>query len=466
MRESIKLAWFFVVAIAAWFFLSIDPLDTALPIGYYNNKRIVQVALVCVIVSFFCLRIFRCTLFALSREQGLSRPWGVSLVFILASTLLSANPVHSGLETLHWVLLIGLFTAGVFVARAGLSETLLALLLVAHGLLVFKAMLNLAFELCGGVGLRPELILPSVDNIRFFNQVQAFIIPLLLVALRSPKFGRFAALFLFLNFLLMLVSGVRGLPLSLMIVGIAGWILLPRLRSNFHYTLLLFVSAFVSYLLIRVSYPESHLHNDIFRTHSSGRVMIWGELIESLSWSHLVLGSGSGSYSYSDFERIEGHPHNSILQFVFEWGGIATIALCVAVLRVLFQAWKSIQNNLHEVPTIAREGVLIAAAVSALYSLFSGLVVMPVPQTLIFLYMGLLWGGRIDAWEVHNRRRLSYRSLVSYPLIFLTLLTYVTLFSAYFVQQGSDPDAKRGPRLWVEGEQFQEFDQIKLLALP
>ncbi len=458
------LAIFILVTFWCWFFLSLNPLDIGLPVGQYNNKRIMQLILICIFTLLVCIRAYRVALPRVPQNKLLLTAWVLSLLLVFLSTVFSANIYHSLIESLHWLLLASIFCCGIYVACMGLSRLLLLGLLVLHGLVVLKALLFLGYEVAVGGSLRAEMLYPSVEHHRFFNQVQVFVVPLLFLWAARTDFRKFAYFFLFINILLAFCGGARGLLVGLIAATFLAYLLMKPWRPQILTAAVIGVLAFFVYLILALIVDAGH-GSDVFRAHTSGRSIIWRGLIDALSPAHFFIGEGSGAYSYHSLGRKEGHPHNSLLQLIFEWGGVATIAMFSLLLLILLLSWRAIcgPNIIGQERDIS--AAILTAVVSAIiYSLFSGIVVMPIPQTLLFFFLGMLWGKALQSGNQGlnlDGRTISRTTVIDVASILtcwvgvtVILLLYVTLCSAYFVQQSFDPNEFRAPRFWAEGEQF------------
>ncbi|GAA5444253.1 hypothetical protein Misp06_02439 [Microbulbifer sp. NBRC 101763] len=448
-RES-KYGWFCVAICSLWFFLTINPLHLLildLGSGYYNFKRFVQVALIGIATLLVFFREYRVGVAKTLNLRGLVLPWLASCFFIFGSAVFSDNKYHSILEGLHWLMLPSVFFVGIYIAKAGLTQRLLGIYLLVHGMVVFKGLLDLGFEVFVSESLRAGMIFSSFGNIRFFNQVQVFIIPLLLIFASRTKFYSLAYLFLFANFLLAFASGARGLLLSIIVTGLLSFVFLKPWRRQILYGLIVCAFAYMAYFLI-LEWLGNVGH--IFRTSTSGRLAIWWELLSKLSTLNIFFGNGVGAYTFRDFVYFFGHPHNSILQFLYEWGAIATLSAVAAILWVCWTSYQQLKGDDDSTKKDIQAALLYALCAASFYSLFSGVFVMPAPQVLFFLFMGLLLGGA----NLEGHKVLRVNQSVSVAVRFLCaicLIVFVDLAGKYLVQQAGQQEQVRGPRFWGNG---------------
>ncbi|MFS1524886.1 O-antigen ligase family protein [Microbulbifer sp. 2304DJ12-6] len=449
-RQGSGYGWLCVAVCSLWFFLTLNPfhiLVLELGFGYYDYKRVLQVGLICSAALLVFFKVYRAGIADVIHQRGMVLPWLVSCLFIFISAALSDHPCQSALESIHWLLLLSVFTVGVYIARVGLSQWLLGVFLFCHGLVVIKSLLFFGFEVFVSGALRAEMIFPFVDNFRFFNQIQVFIIPLLMLFSAKAKFYRLAYLFLFFNFLLAFASGARGLLLSTVVAGLLSFIFLKPWRREILIGLVVCVAAFLVYFLI-VNYLGDGAY--LLRSGTSRRIDIWKELLGQLSAWNVFIGNGMGSYTFHNFTDFVGHPHNSILQFLYEWGGIATASAIAAILCLNWASYQQIKSNCIGKNKDIQVALLVALCAASVYSLFGGILVMPAPQVLFFLFVGLLVGGG-------NRKKntvLWVSPSGSVALRFICavfLVVFVELAGKYLIQQAGQQEGHRGPRFWANG---------------
>lgn len=85
------------------------------------------------------------------------------------------------------------------------------------------------------------------------------------------------------------------------------------------------------------------------------------------------------------------HPHNWVLQVGSEWGLPALFFLCL-LLVLAFQRLCRLRTALPEGQEATLTAWLVAGGAILVDGLFSGLIVMPVSQLWIALYLGCAWG--------------------------------------------------------------------------
>jgi len=344
-------------------------------------------------------------------------PWGVLVLAAigLASSLWAAHP-H--LALIEFAQLFGAFLLAVF-----LGQVLRAQAEYGAHLLHFAPLLAAAFCVAVATGLvaalhlghplNPWLLLPGFDNLRFFGQFAAVLLPLIAASYlilqgqrRRYRWLVFGVLVLWWCVLLMTESraALLGAGTALLLCALLRplrrrW--LPTLGFSFVLGLLLYLGLFVLLPWLGVVEVASHWGGRIAQTlHSdnplSGRQVLWAE-----AWGHALqhpwLGLGPMHFAHGD-NPIAAHPHSLPLQLLAEWGVVFTLVL--GLLLGCF-AWRALgrlyaQPAHHPngpngpnaaAPTVAA-GALLALASAAAVSLFDGNFVMPYALLMTALALG------------------------------------------------------------------------------
>lgn len=423
--------------------------------GYFAHHRIMQIGLMlCVMLSLICL----CQVSCIKRLDR-SFAWGAIVYFAggLASVLVAISSVNAGLEYLHWILLGVLFY---YCIQASLSQNkslsiLAAFFLLAHGALIFLSCLYLSFALLNSDPLKASVIYPATENIRFFNQIQVFVLPLLLLLLKHPRFGLLAHLFFLANVLLICIGGARGAGLCLVLMLIWGWWFDRSLKKMIMRGALLSGIAILIYIGLRLLQPVGL--QDLSRSGTSGRLDMWIDLIFRLDWHHLLWGIGPANYALLDDEFIYAHPHNSVLQWILEWGGLSFIGLAIVVSHIIIKSFKYLKSHPDDLIT---KGLFLSSSSALAYSLVDGVIVMPIAQTLLIIFLGLLFGrifqgGETSSPELQSIQSSPWRSLLIGIVALLITVPYVYLASQYYLQQSASYQKVVGPRFWINGVPLQ-----------
>lgn len=229
----------------------------------------------------------------------------------------------------------------------------------------------------------------SFANPRFLNQVQIwFVLPILYLSVREKirkKSSIFYNIALSLTLSLIVTLDARGV-----FIAVAGGIVLITIlnksnRALWFKTILInmFAGIMISLVFFKLIPFLSSGEGDIIpeiRTSSSGRIELWTDSITNSS----LAGNGGGSFVCGGYKF--GHPHNSVLTVIYEWGAIpalAYISLCLILLKHVF----STKAKLGQVLGV---NVLIGVA----YSLVSGVFIMPLSQLMAVMSLAVFWSTR------------------------------------------------------------------------
>ncbi len=121
---------------------------------------------------------------------------------------------------------------------------------------------------------------------------------------------------------------------------------------------------------------ESFIYPEV-RTRTSDRLSLW----ENTLSSSRLFGNGGGSYVCDGFAF--GHPHNSLLDIIYHWGGLAAILYSVLCLMLLYKVCKT------DSPVTRILGVSLLVGLA--YSLLSGVLTMPLSQIMAVISLSVFW---------------------------------------------------------------------------
>ncbi|KJZ28185.1 O-antigen ligase family protein [Pseudoalteromonas fuliginea] len=437
-----------ILVISLFFLFTLTPLMPITSYDYHNHQRIIQI--------FFLSAISLLLVLILIRNKGVSivsssnrRTKVLPIIFIFSgclSSFISKETSFSLFYTLHISLL--------FITLQSLSSInnkksilfIIYVLIIAHTSLILICLLNIIFTLSEQQPLNPYIIYSGFINIRFFNQVQVFILPFLVLLLKFKGIQRVVFIILFLNLLLIFIGQARGALLSFLAFSIFALALKTTLKKQVLIGLAcLALSCITFYALDSLNKGGT----EILRTSTSGRVDLWLNTLSSLSIKHLFIGNGPGIFEMSLGNSAPfSHPHNSLIEILNEWGLIALICILTAVFTTFKKAVTHLRGHKKDVIT---ESLFYSFAIGVIYSLFSGVHVMPVSQTLLFIMWGLLLG------RINKKNG---------PLIYINkwgkaIITILFIFGWYFYLQQAisvynniDPDNGYiyGPRFWSVGQ--------------
>lgn len=438
------------IPIIVFLFSTLLPFIPIASYDYHNHQRIIQIAF---LISLSLLA--KTDLFSNKkpiRKSLLDKESCVLLFTFLfcgfLSSLMSEEQSFSLLYTFHISLLI---VCMYYVSTISDKKSILFIiyaLLISHTSLVLICLLNIIFTLSEQRPLNPYIIYSGFINIRFFNQVQVFILPFLILLLKFKNIQRIVFMVLFLNLLLIFIGQARGALLSFLIFSVLALTLKTSLKKQMATGLVCLVLSYISFVVLN-SLNQSG--TDILRTSSSGRIELWWNTLSNLTWKNLLIGNGPGVFEMSLGSSAPfSHPHNSLIEILNEWGGIALTCIIVLVFTTLKKAFIHLRKHKNDIVT---EAIFYSFTIGLTYSLFSGVHVMPVSQTLLFIMWGLLIG------RVYKKKNqpLSINMYVKFFLACVFILGWAFyLQKAIEIYNNIDPDKGYiyGPRFWSVGQRF------------
>lgn len=316
--------------------------------------------------------------------------------------------------------------------------------------------------------IKPNMVYPSFANYRFLNQVQIqFIFIFIYLTLVAPLvYRKYLFFFSVVSIFMLLISGARGALLSLVLVLSFIFLFirnvnLKRIFLNSIIILVLGIILFGVYLAYEnlVRPLDSGVY--ILRSNSSGRLSMWYEAIYYIINNPI----GIGPYQYGTITKLNNfsHPHNSIIQFVLEWGWLAAVAIFSLILY-FFLYVVSLFRKENNILKLSLASSLLAGI---LYSLFSGVFVMPASQITFVILSAYLLSENYKELKSIGCRDLA-TSMVDVnkklKIIYKVIIFLLTLFYLFFLYRSYhlkvpfsqyQSDAKvpltTGPRIWVEG---------------
>lgn len=322
---------------------------------------------------------------------------GTILIFGIISALYSQHPFWSMLELANFLLLICLFfILSSCIAVMGRTEVLryfFGFALFFTLCISTKFFLFLLFHFIEES--RPNLhsLVSGFMNVRFFNQLQILLVPLLCLSfyMEELKKFRFLAMLAFsFLWLILLQSEARGAVLAIMVSAFLVYCFLPiSARKHFIRPLLTAIAMGTGlWLVLIVILPLFIFDNDIWqlRVDSSGRIAMWLYILQEIP-QRIFMGYGPMGFAWAEGKPLlNAHPHNALLQFLYEYGiGVFVVVTVWSVLKLT-----ALFGRLKQTQRVNPNTVIIFALCSAwIYSLFDGMIVMPLSQALLVALLAI-----------------------------------------------------------------------------
>jgi hypothetical protein len=372
------------------------------------------------------------------------------IFFTLAacSALLSKHPFWGGIEIANFALLICAFIFFVISMRSFERDTIhfwvYTCFLLFSVFTFVKYILFLLFSYADAQSFDIHGLISGYVNVRFFNQLQVMVMPLLFLPFFKQDLAKFRSvsfIVISLHWMVLLQTEARGGLLSLILASSMMMLFIGKdSRKPFIFTLLqtILLGIFLWLVfIIAIPYWLMESANFQIRTTSSGRLDLWLFVLKNIPES-LLLGFGPMSFTWAEGKPLpNAHPHNAIIQLLYEYGSITCLVTTAWVITKIYSRLRMLKLAEH----FSEVSIVCAVLSGLIYSLFSGVAVMPFAQILfIFLLATLVQHGDVRVYKLYKLTRIGLFLLVS-TVSCLLLATYKhqELLPALF------------PRIWVNG---------------
>ncbi len=407
--------------------LLILPCFSVSPLNGYDEKRLF-VILVLALTLAVCIIWFQqkenLRLF-ISRLPG--RAWmAVGGFFLMGgiSAWLSVSRAHAFIEVLHLagltVLILSLaalydghprfFARAVMVTLFGFASIYVFQVLVEYGLHFtadnhplwpHRSRFVLQFDgetVAGGNNI-------GFENIRFFNHVQTWTLPLMVAGAGMLPRKWWAAKqvangVLAFWWMLVFASAARGTAIGLLLSAGLIWLFFGKHAHRYlrRFGLTLILGALLYLVLYKWIPAEAEGMKSIVRSNPSNRWDYWSNAFR-LFKEHWLLGIGPMHYAHVGYKTSVAAPHNMYLQMLAEWG-IAGFGFLAWIGISGYTRWiTTIRKRISKYTTPAmslRLGLTAAVTAALLHAFVSGIMNSPLSQ---------LWGALIIGWMIGQYRK-------------------------------------------------------------
>lgn len=422
--------------------------------GWHNQQRIAQLGL----SSVFSFAAIFLPHPALPRK-ALPLLAGI-LILGFASALLAQ---WSGWALKEWARYLGLVLLALSVSglaqQSRCSDVALWVLALVGCLHAFQFLAFYSAAFISGVRiLSADLLFGGFSNPRFFGQFQVMLLPVLALLLmrcwrrQLIREAALLALVMAVQWCVAIILGGRGLWLGLLI----SHVLLVLINYSFWRLLALQVlaaiSGFLLYLLLFKLVPYwlalEPILRDELRTGFSGRELIW-QWAWNMAMANPWLGVGPMHFA-ATYNPIAAHPHQVILQWLAEWGFVAT------VLALVLGAWGIISGAVFlrsAQADVLDAGLWVAIVGALVLAQVDGVFVMPYTETWLAILIGLALA-RWNALAPAKPPRRIFSIVFVLPVVIILgqvlvkdVPTLPQREKAYMKQYGAD----WAPRFWQQG---------------
>ena len=471
------------VLMAAVFFSFFGEIYISGKIEPHNNQRVMEV------FTITCLTIYLIFKYLIDSPKcvGLmSFPKSLWCFFVLGivSSSYSFSPIHALYEVCSFFLFL---CCAKYIGREleidFEAKILVVFRFVGVGCILYISRIFLVYIFALISKIQPQAIdfTPGFGDIRFFSHAQTITLPLLIglcIFDRSQvKIKLIWMATLVLWWTLLFVNGGRGSIFGVAIAGLVTYFI--RRQQAREIVRLAAFSALIGLIFYLIFFfvvpwffglsPFGVFQKVVTRTIAgpmSGRLALWARAA-CLIAEHPWLGVGPLHFAHHVLDlQINSHPHNLLLQIAAEWGGPALVFFCAAIvgcMRKIIISGKTFQiadvenNNLLSLWLFT--GVAILSD-----SMVSGLIVMPVSQILIILYISCSIGwwrsvklpvmAGINKKPLPNYLSMMFLSVVLFGLLWCVWPKAISLLSGHensVVDSGLNRVDTNYPRMWDDG---------------
>ena len=436
----------------------------------YNQKRLIEITLIIATLlssTFLPHRI-------IENKIRLIQPYLVLLFLGITSSLIAISPKHALIELITFL---------------GLSITIIQLspvwkikpfyILIISALFISIVITEvvffttyLAYSISGNNFSIHEFF-PAFANVRFFNQYQIWTMPYLtFILLHKHTFVKQHHGLLWSIgaawWLIFFSTGSRGATVSELSALIISWYFFRNhIKSFILITVKLGLVGFITYYLLfnLLPYFLDHDPSALFkslelRNTTSDRIFLWTKASQFI-YQRPLLGIGPMHYALSTTPNMGTlntitHPHNSLLQWGTEWG-LPSLTAVLILMTNGFKKWFKKFNSLSLRNVDKNHSHLIMATtisvISAMiYSLFSGVIVMPASQLTALLPISLMFS-LYQSGTTQPLIKPGY--LYSAFIVLIAILYFYLLIPDVITILFNDNDIveiyPHHPRFWLDG---------------
>lgn len=445
-------------------------------VGRYDDQRLFQVVILALGILLIILppATRRQTGAVWALQGRLARFLAATFLALgLVSALRAANPEAALAEWGLWAAL-GIFTLGAAAALTRLGETSNAVLLtgLTTGVVLYLGDFYAAYSWATwarGVPIIWDSPFFGFANVRFFNQVQSWSLPLVSVAAvwawRSNRsLGVLLVLMAAAWWALLFATGSRGAGLAQVLGALTAILFLGRMAWHWAaWHLGLALAGSVLYFSLFFSHsPGAGRAIEKSAQIDSARLTLWSQALD-LFGEAPFLGVGPMHFAASETFRRLAHPHNAPLQLAAEWGLPAALAFMGLIGWGL---WRWLLSRRREVAQdLGGNGraLLVAGLAASLlagiaHAMVSGIVVTPASQFLGSFLAAWAWAIHVRGQALHAAHHKGpHHGLWLIPVGGLALASFLVPVASQVPhlnanhQTYSKEGGKFHPRFWIQG---------------
>lgn len=438
-----------------------------LPYVDFNASRLLEVAL---IASYMVCIIFFSTL----RKAKLFENEIVVLVrvlscLVLMSTALSPRIAVSVLDVLSFsLLLLTCLQLGADSMRFVDALKIFAIFnIVALGVYEFVFLVGYVTGVANGMSIHYKVLIHGVTNIRFFNQYQVWLMPILywgflhFCAHERRRLGCIIFGVAALSWTMLFFSSARGAILSLIVSLLFVALFMEKdLRRSWLAYVYSAVVGFALFLIFQYLIPALFFDDkptQIVRFDDSGRLQLWGYAFD-LWYAHPFLGVGPMNYASMASPTLNAHPHNLVLHALAEWGGFAAVIVTFFIVRYMRWSISNIRclgcnGRLSMTETQAGAAIVMSSFGATIYSMLDGIYIMPLGQMTGVLVFSLIIKFAMSVVGTAAEEITGYKAAVFKTFIGILIIPwcFLVLYTFAHLPAPGEPAFEIGPRFWISG---------------
>ncbi len=441
-------------------------------LGPYNEKRLFQITLL-IFLATGAATLFRSNIHTLLTQLPCTIKSLLLLLFFIGtvSSINADNPLLSIIEmgqfTLLFIACLSIATA--YIVAPNECQKIILFSIITLVLIQTTSVLTAyTVAITSNYNWHPHDLFLGFSNIRFFNQLQSWTLPLIVLPLilyAQKNKGYFAGILLISAcwWLLLLISGSRGTMLAIIITMITSlviyqkhaitWLRLQVIAAATGialYTLLFYIVPF----MLATEISDTPIMSS---SSANARFYLWER-----SWLFIqqnpFLGIGPMHYACDPQNLVAAHPHNSILQIAAEWGVLAAV---ITLFIFLYGLYFWVKRNYQAAPKETSKSLNIQIALFAsliagtTHSLFSGVIVMPVSQTMMTLIIGWMIG--IHFYSRHQIKKAGITNILFPGIVIISISFLIIGINQNPLPKGvidvqNLTTSKFIPRFWHQGK--------------
>jgi len=459
------VSFFFSILVITAIVLSIS-----LPSIDYDNKRIIEIFLISTI---FFVSIFLPTQYKEKKKK--LTVFYLSFLFLgISSSLIAISPKYALIELITF---IGLYHA---IRQFSLAWKIKNFaIIISYSLIISMIIIEVIFftiylaYIISGNNFSIHEFFPAFANVRFFNQFQIWTLPFIGILLLQKnislhKFNYFFGAISVSWWLIFFSTGSRGASLAVLTATlISCYFFRGQIKDYLLITLKLSIFGFSSYQILFNLLPFL-LNNDLvnllksleIRSTTADRVFLWEKACHYI-FNNPFLGIGPMHYALTDNPDLSSidsitHPHNSILQWGAEWG-LPSLILILLLITYTFKKWFKKFNSL----SLGRfddthSQLIIATTISVhsalIYSLFSGVFIMPASQLTAIIPISLsLFLYQQNNTHSQIRTTFLYKAFLGSIATLYLYLLLPDIIKIFFETNDVIKIVPIHPRFWLNG---------------